>query len=278
MRIIDNIHRKLKTERGFRYAVATLPQTALGQPVQGAFYEPGLITLVTELPWVKNRNIVSSRLERKKRLMSVRDLNGLWAGKSPPGTPHDTSYETFLDYGRALKSSSEYTLPNRIGYDTDEDFEANCTYLRGKLAWIAATKDGIPVVNHRTWDNTYYLVNIDGGNHFAAVYRQCIEQDRDFTFECRIEHHSLNVDECKKAISETSFLIVPTAIGQPLATLIAEFGQQPRPTCYEFQKAKSLLVFGWRSPKVERLSQIVLETLPPKCYFDLRSYIQGLLI
>ncbi len=224
--------------------------------------------------------MIVSRLERTQQKISVRELNGLLAGKSPPSTPHDISYDTFdtfLDYGRELKPSNEYTLQNRIGYETDEDFETNCTYLRGKLSWIASTKDGIPIVYHREWDNTYYLANIDGGNHFAAVYRQCIEQNRNFTFGCRIEHLSLNKVECRKIVSETSFLILPTSIGEPLPDLLVQYGLKLRPTCYEFQKGKSLLVIGWNCPKDERLCEIILKTLPPQCYFDLLTHLLDLL-
>lgn len=273
MEFIRVIRRSLKTDQGFRQAVRSLPHCELGQPIQTAKYEPNAISLLEDLPWVKRGTLVHSRLERKKRQFSVRNLTGVWAGK----TPDDVDVETFLDYGRALKPASEYKLPNRIGYETEEDFQTNCKYLRERLGWIAGNEDKIPVVYHRIWDDTYYLVNIDGGNHFAAVYRQCIEQNRDFTFECRIEHQTLDVEKCRKAVAGNGLLIIPTLCAEPLSDLLVEFGLKIRPYCREFQTGKSLLLIGWNFPKAQTLYRSLVQVLPRKSYFNLGDYVCSLL-
>lgn len=274
MRILSAIHRTFKTDHAFRAALRALPISELGQPIQTAKYEPNAISLLQWLPWMRNIELIHSTLERKKQKFSVRRLTGVCAGK----TPGNVDVETFLDYGLALRPAHEYTLGNRIGYETEEDFQTNCEYLRNKLSWIAGNDDGVPVVYHRKWDNTYYLVNIDGGNHFAAVYRQCVEQSRDFTFECRIEQLSLNVENCRKGLDGHGLLIVPTPCAEPLAYLLAEFGLKIRPYTTEFQTGKSLLSIGWNFfPKGLQLYRSVCETLPRKSYFDLSSYLLKLL-
>jgi len=274
LEILTAIHRSLKTDQGFRREVQKLPVVELGQPIQTAKYEPNAISLLEDLPWVKRGALIHSRIERKKRQFSVRNLTGVWAGKTPGGA----DVETFLDYGRALKPAGEYKLPNRIGYETEEDFQTNCNYLREKLGWIAGNEDKIPVAYHRVWDNTYYLVNIDGGNHFAAVYRQCMEQGRDFTFECRIERQTLDVEKCKEAVEGKGLLIIPSVYVEPLSDLLVEFGLKPRPYYREFQVGKSLLSIEWGfSPKGRQLYESVCETLPHTSYFNLNSYLRTLL-
>lgn len=274
--MLDVLHRLWKTETGFRHQVAALDFEPLKYPVQGAFYEPNLISLIQALPWVTRRGLISSQIEQETRTISVRMLTGLLAGKSPPKTDPDVAYETFLEYGRALRPHSEYTLPNRIGFETDEEFRENCIYLHKKLSWIAATEDGIPIVYHRTWDDTYYLVNIDGANHFAAVYRQCLEQDREFSFECRIQHQWLDIDECQAAIFDCTALILPTSVALPLSIVVRNYGLRISPYCYEFQKGKSILVIGWNLFKGRKLAEIVLEVLPREVYFDVNSYVSTL--
>lgn len=274
MSILSKIHRAFKTDHAFREALRSLPYGTLGKPIQTAKYEPNAVSLLQWLPWMRKIELIHSTVERKKRSFSVRKLTGVCAGK----TPGNADVETFLDYGRALKPAHEYTLNNRIGYETEEDFQTNCEYLRKKLSWIAGNDDGIPVVYHREWDNTYYLVNIDGGNHFAAVYRQCIEQRRDFIFECRIEHQSLDAENCRKGLDGHGLLILHTTSVEPLTDLLAEFGLTIPPYHTEFQKEKSLLSIGWNYfPKGMQLYQSICEILPRKSYFNLSRYLLNLL-
>lgn len=268
------IHRKLKTHLGFRYAVQEIQFAELGQPIQSAFYAPNAISILEELPGVGRRTLVKRQLERKKRTFSVRNLTGLDAGK----TPGDIHVDTFLDHGRALKPRSEYQFRNWIGFETEEDFRTNCEYLRGKLSWIAGNDDGVPVIAHREWDNCYYLINIDGANHFAAVYRQCIEQSRDFTFECRIEHHRLDEMKCRKALEHSAALILRTPDAEKLKQLLKEFNLHLLPYCPEFQEGKSVLLLGWFArPRLYDVYETLREVIPPKSYFDLSEYVLGLL-
>lgn len=268
------LHRMLKTEQGFRFAVQNIQLEDIGQPIQSAFYSPNAVSLIEDMSWVGRRTLVQKHLDTRKRKFSVRNLTGVDRGK----TPGNIHVETFLDHGRALKPRNEYRYGNWIGCETEEDFRTNCEYLRGKLKWIAASEDGVPVIAHREWDNTYYLINGDGANHFAAVYRQCMEQNRDFTFECRIEHQSLDKQKCRKALESHAVLIFATDVAQTMSNLLKEFRLDLLPYCREFQDGKSVLVINWfihSSPY--GAYQTLREILPPKSYFDLSEYVLGLL-
>lgn len=224
----------------------------------------------------KRGTLIHSMTESSTQFLSIRTLSGVSAGKSPPKTPLGVKYNTFLDYGRALRPAREYRLPNRIGFETSEDFETNCAHLRRILPSISLTQDSIPLVYHHTWDDTLYLLNVDGGNHCAAVYRQCIEQDRDFMFECRIEHQWVDENRYTRFSSENTVFIVSSPVGEQLSSLLADFDIYHNG--YEFQTGKYLLMLGWNIPRAERLGEIILDAMPHATYFDLGAYINQALV
>ncbi|GEM_PF-3956437 len=274
MKILGWIHHTLKTDHGFRNALKTISFKELQKPIiQTAKYEPHAFSLFENLPWMSRKTLVHSRLVAKKRQFSILNLSGVWAGKTP-GSIH---VDTFLDYGKALKSVAEYINENRIGYETETEFKDNIRYLNTHLKHIAGTDDGIPIVCYREWDDSYYLINIDGGNHFAAVYRQCVEQKRDFKFPCRIEHQTLNIEECRWGLKDHGLLILPTSSARPLAKLLAEFGLRIEPFWFEFQPGKSLISIGLDEtihPSGRRLYQCLIDVLPNGSYFDLGGHLR----
>lgn len=274
VKILEWLHHTLKTDHGFRNALKSIPFTKLQKPIiQTAKYEPSAVSLLERLPWMSRKTLIHSRLVAKKRQFSILDLSGVWAGKIP-GNIH---VDTFLDYGKALNSAAEYTLENRIGYETEADFQHNIQYLTTHLKHISGNEDGIPIVRYREWDDSYYLINIDGANHFAAVYRQCVEQKRDFKFPCRIEHQTLNIEECRWGLKGHGLLILPTSSARPLAKLLAEFGLRIEPFWFEFQPEKSLISIGLDEtihPSGRRLYQCLIDVLPNGSYFDLGEHLR----
>lgn len=273
MEILGWLHYTLKTDRGFRSMLKSLSCVKLQQPIiQTAKYEPHAISLLEHLPWVRHRSLIHSQLATKRQQFSILNLSGVWAGKIP-GNIH---VDTFLEYGKALKPTTEYTFENRIGCKTEIDFKNNTEYLTVNLNHISGTKNGIPVVRYRKWDDSYYLINVDGGNHFAAVYRQCVEQNRDFKFPCRIEYLTLNVEECSRVLERHGFLILATSYVRLIAQLLAEFGLRLQPYWHEFQPNKSLLGIGLDKeihPNGKRLYHSLIDTLPSDSYFNLSQYL-----
>ena len=117
--MLNLLRRFWKTEQRFKHAVSKIQFEPLGHPIQTAFHTPNLMTLIEERI-SKRGTLIHSMTESSTQFLSIRTLSGVSAGKSPPKTPLGVKYNTFLDYGRALRPAREYRLPNRIGFETSD--------------------------------------------------------------------------------------------------------------------------------------------------------------
>ena len=241
---------------------------------QAVYYEPNLISILeTYLTWIGKGKLIGCETESYQRLFSVRQLHGLWAGKPE----YESSYPDLLAYSKKLLPASEYPSASRIGYETDQDFERNCQYIEQHKRRITGSDDGEFHVIHRTWDNRNFLFNNDGAHHFAAVYRQCMEQDRDFTFEAYLEHHFLNKATCRSLIDNAYILLCSTRYAGSLSKLLVRYGHHLPPIQCEYDTEKSLLDINRNLPKAEMIYHSIVDTLPHNVYFDLTLWMNTVL-
>jgi hypothetical protein len=220
-------------------------------------------------PWAGK--LIQKHPTNSVRRMSIRNIHGLWAGK----TPHESSYGDLMEYASNLKPVSEYTEPNRVGFETDEDFAMNCRYLEERRRWISGTDDGQFRVIYREWDGKYFFMNSDGAHHFAAVYRQCIKQDRDFIFECILDTHSLDATVCEMWLKNFHCILLSSRCAESLAILLNRFGHVPPIHDCEYEYGKSLLRISLNKPRSKMIVESVCSTLPENCFFDLSEYLRA---
>ncbi len=81
----------------------------------------------------------------------------------------------------ALEVLLPRTEGRAIGFSSSEDWEANTTsYLnRFRSCW--------PQAYYFRWSRKLYLINSDQSHHFAAIYRQAIEQQREWYVPCNLQ-------------------------------------------------------------------------------------------
>lgn len=269
------LHYVLRPETAFKDELKILPYEPLGDPIrQGVFYEPNLVSIIeTCLTWVGKDKLIERQTESQKRTFSIRQLHGLWAGKAES----ETSYPDLLTYSQKLLPASGYLSSTRVGFETDEDFENNCRYVEKRRPHIAGTDDGEFRVFHRAWDNRYFLLNIDGAHHLAAVYRQCIEQGRDFTFEAYLEHHSLNGPACRGLIDNRYILLCTTPYANSLSRLLMQYGYGLPPIQCEYDTGKSLLDINRNLQKADMMYRAIVSTLSQSAYFDVSRWLNTVL-
>jgi hypothetical protein len=269
MNLLRRLHYALRNQKALQYELGMLPSIPLGLPFkQSVFYESNPVTVIqTCLPLITKGELIDYQIDQHKHTISIQQINGLWAGKASA----QSIYPNLLEFSQKL--IPEYTGKNRIGFETDQDFKNNCQYIRKHRVQITTAKDGIFRIIHRSWDNKYFILNADGAHHLAAIYRQCIAQDRDFTFECYIERHSLNRDACNYIIERNYLFLVNGEYIPQLAKLLFQFGHIPYPAHCAYELGRYILCLRKNLPKTEMMYQAMINTLPPENYFDLSLWL-----
>lgn len=133
--------------------------------------------------------------------------------------------------------------------------------------------DGEFRVYHRTWDDRYFLMNIDGAHHIAAIYRQCIEQKRDFQIEVYPERHSPNQVVCQRILDNSRLLLLSKSCASKLIPIRVDFGYFPSPSRCEYEYEKTLLYLNRNFQKTEMMYQAITKTLPQSCFVDVSKWL-----
>jgi len=268
--LLHRVQLLLKSEAALKDELKRLAWKGVGEPFEEAvFYDHNFISLLeTHVSWIGRDRLIKRQRESQKRQFSIRQLDGLWAGKAA----YRSYYPDLKSYSHKLKPASEYSHPHRVGYETNADYEHNTTYLLRNKAHIAGTEDGEFHVWHRTWDNRYFLLNIDGAHHIAAIYRQCIEQNRDFMLDCYIEHHILNETICRSLIRGTHYFILHTHCLGALIAVIKALGYGDPFFC-ECGDEKSLLGLDRTPPQAEKLYWAIKAALPEPSYIEVTAWL-----
>lgn len=267
------LHRLLKTSKALAWEIERLSCEPLEEPFRHAvFYESNIVSaLETCLPWAGKGELIEQHTSMHRQKFSIRKLHGLWAGKAE----YDDKYPDLLAYSHKLTPG--YALKNRIGYQTDEDFERNCQYIRQHKQHISGTDDGEFRVYHRVWDDRYFLMNIDGAHHLAAIYRQCLEQDRDFPIDAYLEKHTLNKRSCQHIVDNSYLVLLSKDCALKLMPLLSDYGYFPPPYHCEYAREKSLLCLSRKFDKAEMMYRAIVTSLSRKSCFDVSSWLDSLL-
>jgi len=100
------------------------------------------------------------------------------------------------DYGHIRRFALEnfrhdYNGGRGIRFQTDDDFKENIGCFNrhiGQPAYISWCE----------WSGRFYLRNGGTGHHTAAIYRQCIDQGREFVFKAKLQTERLNTNIIEK--------------------------------------------------------------------------------
>ena len=266
-------HRLLKTPKAFTWEMGRLSYLSLEEPFhQAVFYESNPISVLERfLPGIGKGTLIDRHTSTQKQNFSIRKLSGLFAGNCK----YEDRYPDLLAFSHKLTSG--YDLKNRIGYQTDEDFERNCQYVQQREVDISAIADGEFRVYHRIWDERYFLINRDGAHHVSAIYRQCLEQDRDFVINAYLEMHRLNKPSCQRVLNNSYPLLVSKDCSLKLLPLLFDYGYFPPPYQCEYARDKLLLCLNRNIDKAEMVYQAIVTSLPPNSYFDVASWLNTLM-
>src|ERR1043165_4031588 len=192
--------------------------------------------------------------------ISVLKLDGLTCSK--------TGGRSLADFSMRLYLPHEYYYENPIRFNTDEDFLSNVAHFESRFK-----DDGL--VYHRAWDSKYFIANSDGSHHLAALYRQCQEQGRQYMMRCRVQEHTLDVQNCKFILDMYYPLIIHEDAKYGLSRLLMEFGMDCRLS--KLRDECGLIYL----PKAHRQSWVVYELLlnrlAPGEIYDLRKYLGDIL-
>jgi hypothetical protein len=125
---------------------------------------------------------------------SILNLHGITASKS-------SGYRSLRDFANSLRAYKERYLT--LKFETDDDFDKNTSFIKSRWG-----EDKIFDLYHFEWNNKYFLVQEDGSHHLAAIYRQCLEQDKDYKLRCRVIQYKLNSVAVNKLTDDYDLFIV----------------------------------------------------------------------
>jgi len=233
------LYRIFKSEKAFKYDVRDFAYEPLHYLFKEEAFYPDKMASGIQLSIFSYRGeLINRHVGEALEEFSILRLNGMLRGK----TEYEVIYPTFWDFSQKLKPASEYSYRNRIGYETNEDFEFNCHYVLENEAHISGLDDKKFHIYHRLWDNKCFLANHDGAHHFAAIYRQAIAQSRDFRFQAYIDRHTLNRDLYNRFLKNNLILFLPEKSGKFIRKLVGDYGYIV-PTFHEYLYDRVILDF-----------------------------------
>ena len=113
------------------------------------------------------------------RSIPITRIDGLWGSKTTEGRNGEPLRSlAHLSETLYVPGELEHYRPD-ITFSTDEDFDRNTSSL------LARFKESFKI-DHHAWSDRYYVINEDGSHRMAAIYRQCIEQQRKFVMPCAV--------------------------------------------------------------------------------------------
>lgn len=138
-------------------------------------------------------SLISISLELKNVRVPVKSFYGSDAGKSKPrGSLREFAFEVMVPR----------TEERDIGFVTDDDWNANIRSFEGRFgeAW--------PDAYFFRWSSRLFLANRDQSHHLAAIYRQSIEQERDWHVPCNLQIYEVRQKEfCNRERGEILFFV-----------------------------------------------------------------------
>jgi hypothetical protein len=265
------LHRRLRTDFALKMELGQLPCSRLGEPTQEpAFYDSNVVRVLEDfVPGARDALTVSTE-EKQKNTISILQLDGLFAGKRPT----DSTYTSLKEFSGRLKPAQEYPELNRIGFETELEFEKNVRYFENNRERIAGYDDGILRVYYREWDNKYFLMNYDGAHHVAAIYRQCLEQGRNYTFSCLLTSVRLDRPNCNRLLSHAHFLLLTTECAGHVRRILLDFGHIPAPNQHEYSPGRTLLCINRNLKRADDYYRLVASGLSEQTCFDLSGYLR----
>ena len=289
------IHRFLKTNDALRLALGDLQYPTIGVVDQDSMsYDDALpyrIERCKKLQYYGERSqdderrltcalqqIVLISKTSDTVAVPVIELDGLNGSKS-------SGYSSLKDFAfRGLVEPDQYQGSLPISFATDDDFAKNIAH-----GWSSKV---VRTVIHRLWDDKRFIAGYsDGSHHLAAIYRQCMTQQRHHTVWCTIEQHRIDPHHARVLSQEYFTLILHEVAVKAICNVLlrfnvalatAELDATPwlslytRPETNEQRRALLCL------PQQQRKAYCVYDTLtsllaPNQC-FNVGAFVERLLV
>lgn len=157
-----------------------------------------------------------------------------------------------------------------MAFETKEDFEYNIQHVFKKH------EKGMIAV-YRVWDKKYFWDNTNGSHHFAALYRQCVDQDLDFRHIYRVIYNFLNPDSVRVITDRYYSLCMHKSVVRFIIslTLDLEFSYFVRDYAHS-DYDWVLLFFDKESEKAQILYEVLKENLSSPKFLDLNGYFEDI--
>ena len=143
-------------------------------------------------PFFKESVLLESEAQIKK--IPITSLYGCNPGKSLPR-------ENLLEFAFSLEKFPRNSDFYPLYFETENDFSLNCKSINERYEKPYTVYEFI-------WNNRKFLINSDQSHHIAAVYRQCIEQRRNYEISCALMKFSINPSLLNKSKRQYELFVV----------------------------------------------------------------------
>lgn len=138
----------------------------------------------------------------KTVIIPITSFFGCQAGKSGVYP----SLKTFADSLYIINENDSRHFRRRIKFQSIEDFRENIEVFERRFS------DHPVSAHYFSWSNKYYLSACDCSHTIAAIYRQCIEQGRNYEISCELREWFIDREKLKAFNNEYLLLSMPPAL------------------------------------------------------------------
>lgn len=277
--LLKKLYHLLDPYQALRDEIRGIKAAELAVPIQGALESPNAISILTELDWIKWHSIIevdecgeTGPLLR----LSITQIAGLEAACMDV-TDAGEEYSDLYEF--SLKLRRDYESFPRIGFETEEDLEQNILCVKDRIAQCTTVegKDVFPLI-HRDWDNKYFVLNSDGAHHFAAIYRQCVEQKREFHLDCQIwQANRLNWNMLRQLWSQYYFLILDRNAANELVRIMCNHRSAKFVSIGDVEPQKAIVALSKTSSRTALAYRTIKAGWAKRTFFDLSDHYVKLL-
>jgi hypothetical protein len=276
-RVFRPLIRIIAPKFSLKAEISSIQPTRLRIRIQGVLLHPNLVSVLSMLRWadVVIEVIKGSEKQPGPHIpLPITQIAGLEAANID--TTGGEEYQDFYDFSKKLISN--YPYPNRIGFETDDDFHTNIEHLRQWPPYGVENREIYPLI-YREWDDKYFILNSDGAHHLAAVYRQCVEQNREFYLDCEIwEIHRIDFEKLERLSDLNYFLIFHRKTARQIYDILQNYGDAKYAVdCSEFETRKAIMSFGKENWKTALAYEVITTTYPKDAFVDLSVYYADLI-
>ncbi len=163
-------------------------------------------------------------------------------------------FDSMTDFAYSLKTPDKYKEDNVIKFQTEQDFIDNIKHIEKRFR----NKEYFRIY-HQKWNDRYFLSNADGSHHFGAIYRQCIEQKREYKIKAKIIEYEIDKSNLGFLLSNFYFIVTNKKNDIILYTLVNEINHSICSiTFYEWEDGEDYLLI---LNKQDQLSDILLNNI-----------------